>query len=155
VDVWLKVVKATDQIALRELETEDMKAVTELGDDQIKMIKFFAQDLSVERIFINPAFKKKLCLDKKLTAEEHHKLRAWWGHDDHIHVRLKCPVDSSACISQKAIPSGDGCGEDLDWWFTDEAKAADVDVSWEDLKSVYLDKVEKLPFACSFYKETF
>ena len=154
VDVWFKTIKATDQLSLKELETEDMKPMPELGDDQIKMIKLFTQDSNVERIFINPGFKKKLCLDKKLTAEEHHKLRAWWGHDDHIHVRLKCPVDSSLCISQKPIPAGDGCGEDLNWWFTDEARAADVDVSWDELKESYLNKVKQLSLECGFYKDS-
>lgn len=155
VDVWFKMPSLKDQLSLRELETEEMKPVQELGPEQVKLIQFFAQDSSVERIFINPSFKKKLCLDKKLTAEEHHKLRAWWGHDDHIHVRLKCPADGPLCISQNPIPAGDGCGEDLNWWFTEEAKVGAGEASWEDLKSVYLEKVQKLPAQCEFYRETF
>lgn len=154
VDIWFKMLSAKEELSFRELETEDMKSMESLGPDQVKLIQYFTQDNSVERIFINPAFKKKLCQDKSLTAEEHHKLRAWWGHDDHIHVRLKCPADNSQCVSQKPIPAGDGCGEDLNWWFTDEAKAGDGDSTWEDLKSVYLSKVNKLPKECEFYKNT-
>ncbi len=155
VDIWFKMPAASEQISLRVLETEDMRPVKELGEDQIKLIKYFTQDASVERIFINAAFKKKLCLDNKLTPEEHHKLRAWWGHDDHIHVRLKCPSDSPACVPQKAIPAGDGCGEDLNWWFTEDARSGGGDATWEDLKGIYLNKVKKLPEQCIFYKETF
>ncbi len=155
VDVWFKVLSGNTTISFRELETEDMKPMEELGADQIKMIKYFAQDQSVERIFINPAFKKKLCQDQKLTADEQHKLRAWWGHDDHIHVRLRCPLDSPLCISQKPIPAGDGCGEELNWWFTKEASEGSKDYNWEALKSAYLEKVKKLPKECSFYNETF
>lgn len=158
VDIWFKILTNKDQTSLRAMETEEMNPFDELGDDQLKLIKFMAKDPKVERIFINPSFKKKLCLDSgplKLTAEEQHKMRAWWGHDDHIHVRIKCPSDSPLCVSQKPIPAGDGCGDDLNWWFTDEAKAGSIDASWDDLKSTYLEKIKKLPAQCSFYYDTF
>jgi penicillin-insensitive murein endopeptidase len=158
VDIWFKMPSRKENLSLQMLETEEMNSFTELGEDQIKLIKYFAKESTVERIFINSGFKKKLCMDNsplKLTAEEHHKLRAWWGHDDHIHVRLACPVDSPQCVSQKPIPAGDGCGEDLNWWFTDEARAGAADISWEELKSIYVKKIKKLPEQCSFYEETF
>jgi len=50
------------------------------------------------------------------------KLRPWWGHDDHFHVRLRCPPGDTECQVQEPIPSGDGCGADLAWWFTEEAR---------------------------------
>ena len=50
------------------------------------------------------------------------KIRPWWGHDDHFHVRLKCPEGNSECISQSPIPEGNGCDATLDWWFSEEAK---------------------------------
>lgn len=153
VDVWFKILTDKTKPSFYVMETEEMKPIAELGSDQIKLIKFFADDSSVERIFINPAFKKTLCTSKKLTADEQHKMRAWWGHDDHIHVRLKCPADNPSCVSQNAIPAGDGCGDELNWWFSDEAK--DTDSSWTDMKNVYLDKIKKLPPQCSFYNETF
>lgn len=155
VDIWFKMPSIKETLSLRSLETEDMKPVDELGEDQIKLIQYFTRDPSVERIFINSVFKKKLCGEKKLSVEDHHKLRAWWGHDDHIHVRLKCPADSPACIAQKPIPAGDGCGEDLNWWFTEEAKSGASDVSWEELKGIYLGKIKKLPEQCSFYSSDF
>ncbi|PIP96365.1 MAG: penicillin-insensitive murein endopeptidase [Bdellovibrio sp. CG12_big_fil_rev_8_21_14_0_65_39_13] len=158
VDVWFKMPSIKEKLSLRTIETEDMKPIASLSADQIKMIQFFTRDPRVERIFINPGFKKYLCSDSavyKLSSEDHHKLRAWYGHDDHIHVRLKCPSDSPLCISQKPIPEGDGCDKNLDWWFTEEAKEGEADISWEELKKIYLSKVEKLPTQCSFYHEIF
>lgn len=156
VDIWFEVLSNKDLPNFTTLETEDMKPLKTLGEDQIKLIQFFARDSAVERIFINPSFKQKLCIGQasfKLREEDLHKLRAWWGHDDHIHVRLKCPSDSPLCISQKPIPIGDGCGEELNWWFTDEAKAQPADENWEEAKSLYLEKINKLPKECSFYQD--
>ena len=47
------------------------------------------------------------------------KVRQYWQHDYHFHVRIHCPADSPNCKPQQAVPAGDGCGKDLDWWFTD------------------------------------
>lgn len=152
VDIWFQMLNALEEPSLLSRETKDMEALTELGQEQVDLIKYFAQDSRVERIFINASFKKKLCTDSKLTFEEHRKLRAWWGHDDHIHVRLKCPKDSPSCVPQKA-PEGNGCGEELNWWFGEEAKANDKNVTWEELKKMYLEKIKKLPKECSFYSD--
>ena len=46
-------------------------------------------------------------------------MRPYWEHDYHFHVRIKCPDDSPTCKHQDPVPAGDGCGKDLDWWFTD------------------------------------
>ena len=52
-----------------------------------------------------------------------HKLLPLWGHDDHFHVRLKCPAGASSCETQTPTVSelsngGDGCDETLTWWVT-------------------------------------
>lgn len=152
VDIWFKIPDNNQAMNFQTLETEEMKSIPALEADQIKLIKYFAANELVERIFINPSFKKKLCAEKSLTFGEQRKMRAWWGHDDHIHVRIKCPSDSPNCISQKPIPDGDGCGEDLNWWFTKDATLSDKDTSFEEMKGIYLDKVSKLPSYCDFYK---
>jgi murein endopeptidase len=36
-----------------------------------------------------------------------------------IHVRLRCPGDSPECKAQAPAGGGDGCGKDLNYWFTD------------------------------------
>jgi penicillin-insensitive murein endopeptidase len=81
-----------------------------------------AMDVRVERIFVNPVLKRAVC--ERATGDRSwlHKLRPWWGHDDHFHVRLACPPDSPACTPQAPLPPGDGCSE-LAWWFDEKAQA--------------------------------
>lgn len=78
----------------------------------------------VERIFVNAAIKKALCEGAGGERQWLRKIRPWWGHDDHFHVRLACPADESACEPQEALPAGDGCDASLDWWFSEEARLA-------------------------------
>jgi penicillin-insensitive murein endopeptidase len=33
-------------------------------------------------------------------------------------VRLACPAGDTECVDQNPPPAGDGCGADLDYWFT-------------------------------------
>jgi penicillin-insensitive murein endopeptidase len=75
----------------------------------------------VARIFVNPAIKKALC-EQFPGASWLHKVRPWWGHDDHFHVRLRCPTGEWGCRDQDAPPAGDGCGVELAWWFSEEAR---------------------------------
>jgi penicillin-insensitive murein endopeptidase len=75
----------------------------------------------VARIFVHPAIKQALC-EQFPGASWLQKLRPWWGHDDHFHVRLRCPLGETACQDQDPLPAGDGCGAELAWWFTEEAR---------------------------------
>ncbi|RDH43314.1 penicillin-insensitive murein endopeptidase [Zooshikella ganghwensis] len=80
-----------------------------------------AQDGRVERIFVAPLIKKRLCTFRKNKQDDIwlRKIRPWWGHDDHFHVRLKCPSESPFCRPQKPIPAGNGCDKkSLKWWLT-------------------------------------
>ncbi|AWX13244.1 penicillin-insensitive murein endopeptidase [Mergibacter septicus] len=81
------------------------------------LLKLAATDPSVARIFINPAIKKKLCETVKEDRGWLHKIRPWFGHDAHFHVRLHCPKDAPYCEEQASIPEGDGCDATLDSWF--------------------------------------
>jgi len=86
------------------------------------MLREAAKAPGVERIFVNAAIKRHLC--QTLPPDDRDWLghvRPWWGHDAHFHVRLSCPADSPDCQKQEPVPSGDGCGASLDWWFTEEA----------------------------------
>jgi Murein endopeptidase len=82
-----------------------------------KLIKLAAEDPKVTRIFVNPAIKLKLC--ETAGADRHwlHKIRPWFGHDSHFHVRIACPQGAQYCENQAAVPAGDGCGEELYSWF--------------------------------------
>jgi penicillin-insensitive murein DD-endopeptidase len=81
---------------------------TQWSPQQGQVLRLAAGFEAVERIFVNPVIKRALC-QQSPGAPWLRKLRPWWGHDDHFHVRLRCP-------------HGDGCGADLAWWFTEEAR---------------------------------
>lgn len=80
-----------------------------------KVLKLASKSASVDRIFVNPVIKQALCKRTSGDRKWLRKLRAWWGHDEHFHVRLKCPKGSPECTPQAPLPRGDGCGE-LNWW---------------------------------------
>ncbi len=88
--------------------------------DQVAVIRAAASDPQVERIFVNAAIKKALCRASGDDRGWLAKVRPYWGHDAHMHVRLYCQPDSPDCRPQEPPPSGDGCGADLAWWFTDD-----------------------------------
>lgn len=127
VDLWINPMPAR---RLNRSEREDISAVAVVdpGPHEIdegkwtpalgRLIRRAALDPRVERIFVAPGIKKKLCE----TASDRAWLRAvrpYYGHHDHIHVRLFCPP-GTPCRAQSPPPPGDGCGKDLDWWYTAE-----------------------------------
>ena len=89
--------------------------------DQGELLRLAAQHPEVDRIFVNPAIKRELC-HSQAGSRWLGKLRPWWGHDDHLHVRLRCPPGQPQCVAQDPLPSGDSCDASLAWWFSDEAK---------------------------------
>jgi penicillin-insensitive murein endopeptidase len=84
-------------------------------------IRTAAEQPHVERVLVNAAIKKELC---QMQGDKHptwmDKVRPWYAHHDHIHVRLECPADSPNCRKQPPVPSDDGCGKGLDYWFSDK-----------------------------------
>ena len=90
------------------------------GARQVRLLKLAASDPRVERIFVHPAIKAALCHARKGApgaSDWLRRIRPWYGHDDHFHVRLACPLDSPACEAQAPVPPGDGCDATLAWWF--------------------------------------
>lgn len=81
------------------------------------LIKLAAKNSNVTRIFVNPAIKKRLCEDAGVDRNWLHKVRPWFGHRAHMHVRLRCPIGSAECLDQPLPPAGDGCGAELASWF--------------------------------------
>ena len=110
---------------------------------KISILQEATQYAEVDRIFINPAIKRELCI-KYQGKPWLRKLRPWWGHDDHFHVRLNCPTTEKECGSKEdPIPPGDGCDEKLNWWFSPEAKELNAKAPVE--KKFELPE---LPLAC-------
>ncbi len=128
-DVWLTQMPGHE---LSRSEREDMSAVNMVTDDglgvtpawgpaQAAIIKAAAQEPEIDRIFVNAAIKKALCEGGAKGAPWMSKVRAYWGHNYHFHIRIQCPAGSDSCQPQDPVPAGDGCDKSLDWWFTDEA----------------------------------
>ncbi|MBK8908739.1 MAG: penicillin-insensitive murein endopeptidase [Rhodospirillales bacterium] len=86
------------------------------------LLRTAASDPRVARIFVNPAIKQRLCQSGSGDRGWLQKIRPWWGHDSHFHVRLHCPADDRTCVDQTPPPPGDGCGDDLAWWFSEDAQ---------------------------------
>lgn len=82
---------------------------------QASLLELAAELPNVDRIFVNAYIKKALCGQGE--REWLHKIRPWYYHDDHFHMRLACPADSPDCETQEPIPAGAGCDASLDWWF--------------------------------------
>jgi penicillin-insensitive murein endopeptidase len=87
-----------------------------------EIIKIAASDKRVDRIFVNPIIKRRLCQNhpgEKWLG----RVRPWYGHDGHFHVRLKCPPESALCETQEPLNMfDDGCGSELDGWFREDGR---------------------------------
>jgi len=131
VDIWFMPMPDHE---LSKKEREDTSAINVVADDwksinpkvwtpqHIEFIKTAAEQPDVERVLVNAAIKKELC---RVEGKQHFpwmtKVRPWYGHHDHIHVRLKCPADSPNCRKQPPVPGDDGCSSAaLDYWFSDK-----------------------------------
>jgi penicillin-insensitive murein endopeptidase len=127
-DIWLTPMPDHE---LTRQEREEMSATMVVAPDRkdvdpnvwtpahSALIKAAAQEPEVDRIFVNAAIKKALCREAGNDRAWLTKVRPYWQHDYHFHVRIKCPSDSPECKGQPPVPAGDGCGKDLDWWFSD------------------------------------
>jgi penicillin-insensitive murein endopeptidase len=134
-DIWLT--PMPDRI-LTEQEREDMTAVSMLKDPfsvdpaiftvmQGKLIRRAASYPQVARIFVHPAIKKALCQMAPQIGKDRAwlaKVRPWWNHHYHFHVRLGCPPGAEGCENQKEVSGDDGCGQELVNWYAMLKKSA-------------------------------
>jgi len=88
--------------------------------DQAAILRLAAEIPAVDRIFVNPVIKRELCRSAAGDRRWLTKIVPWYGHDGHMHVRIKCPAGSPECRPQDPLPADDGCGAALAWWFTTE-----------------------------------
>ncbi len=126
VDIWLTPMPAR-QFSEKEREDTSAVLVAEAGPHEIyrdrwtsahgRLIRRAALDPRVERIFVAPGIKKELCQTAGSDRDWLRKIRPYYGHNDHFHVRLSCPPGTN-CRKQAPPPAGDGCGADLNYWFS-------------------------------------
>lgn len=130
-DIWLR---RPDRMDLSRAQRGEIGAPSVVTPDGLHvngrwtrahrlLLKAAAEDPAVARIFVNAAIKRKLCqaVPEGPGRAWLRKIRPWWGHREHFHVRLHCPASSEGCVEQAPPPAGDSCDETLAWWFTDEA----------------------------------
>jgi penicillin-insensitive murein endopeptidase len=107
--------------AVLDLKTGQFTA--SYGPNVEKLIALAVADPLVDRIFVNPRIKQQLCQRPAKQRAWVRTVRPWWGHHDHLHVRLKCPAGNEGCTAQDDVPPGDGCAE-IEWWLSAEAQKA-------------------------------
>ncbi len=107
--------------AHRVVEPKTQEYTEYWADEVPEMIFAAAKDRRVARVLVNPLIKKRLCEEHGDRTALLRKIRPWYGHADHMHVRLTCPKASKHCVGQAKVPPGDGC-DDLDWWLGPKAK---------------------------------
>ncbi|MBL8883001.1 MAG: penicillin-insensitive murein endopeptidase [Hyphomicrobium sp.] len=91
----------------------DPKVFTER---QVRLIKRAASFPQVERVLVHPAIKKALCEAAGSDRGWLGKVRPYYGHYYHMHIRIGCPSDSVGCVPQRPTTGQDGCGKEVDDW---------------------------------------
>lgn len=129
IDIWFRPGEAEPLSAERR---EGMMSVSMVAPDRrgvnarwtpahTAVLRAAAEDGAVARIFVNAAIKAHLCETAAPPRDWLRKVRPWWAHHAHFHVRLACPDGAMGCVDQAPPPPGEGCDAALDWWFSDEA----------------------------------
>jgi penicillin-insensitive murein endopeptidase len=129
VDIWF--MPKPDRELTRE-ERETISATNLVADDwkhlnpktwtpqHVDFIRVAAEAPEVERVLVNAVIKKEICRVAKGKSWLA-KVRPFYGHHDHIHVRLRCPADSPNCKKQPPVSGDDDCDDkDLAYWFSDK-----------------------------------
>jgi penicillin-insensitive murein endopeptidase len=86
-----------------------------------RLIRRAASYSEVARIFVHPPIKAELCRWARGDRSWLAKVRPYYGHNYHFHIRIACPKDSPGCKDQ-ATPrpaDGTGCGDELAYWMSD------------------------------------
>jgi len=157
-DIWFKPMPARGlSLAARENIGNDsvLKSKAQAVDPKkwspalTKLLKLAAEAPESERIFVNPAIKSYLCDNVEGDKAWLSKIRPYWGHYEHFHVRLKCPDKAKDCRPQAPLPKGNGCDSSLSWWFTAAARNPETPSSALTLKSRSGKKAKARPLMVS------
>lgn len=122
-DIWML---PPNRLNLSTVEREDMSSISmrrangafvnsSWTPQHEAILKAAASDPRVARIFLFPGAKVEMCKNATGDRSWLRKIRPWWGHHYHFHVRLNCPAGAAGCEDQAAPPPGDGCAEAQGW----------------------------------------
>jgi len=125
-DIWMLPPRRLD---LSRQEREDLSSIRmdrssgayvngDWSAQHMAILRDAASDPRVNRIFVFAGAKVAMCDAETGDRTWLNKIRPWYGHNYHFHVRLNCPAGARGCEPQAAIPPGDGC-EDARQWVRD------------------------------------
>lgn len=123
VDLWML---PPDRLNLSRQEREDLSSITmqrERGaytnsswtEQHMQLLRAAASDDRTARIFVFPGAKVAMCNWATGDRAWLNKVRPWYGHHYHFHVRLSCPPGDRGCEDQTPPPPGDGCADAQSW----------------------------------------
>lgn len=153
VDIWMQTVPKQQSVnPYRDMKTIVNKASGHLIGQRIAAptrdaLYFSATYPRTARIFVNPVVKYHLCQTENDTSWLR-KLRPWWGHDEHFHVRLSCPDNATSCRNQRPIPAGDGCNSGLLNWVNEQSDLITRPVKPKPIKKAKKRPPKILPEQC-------
>ncbi|EET46650.1 penicillin-insensitive murein endopeptidase [Thalassobium sp. R2A62] len=125
-DIWMLPPK---RLNLSRTERENLSSISlrrsagaytndNWSQQHMNILREAASDPRVARIFVFPGAKVAMCNTATGDRSWLRKIRPWWGHHYHFHVRLNCPAGDRGCENQAPPPAGDGCA-DADRWVRD------------------------------------
>ncbi len=123
IDIWML---PPDRLNLSATERENLSSISmrrasgaftnaSWTPQHEAIIKAAASDPRTARIFVFPGAKVEMCKNATGDRSWLNKIRPWWGHHYHFHVRLKCPAGATGCENQAPPPAGDGCADAQTW----------------------------------------
>ena len=131
VDIWMLPPESLslsrerrEEISSISVRTEDQRDVNgNWSDSHMRILKAAASDPRVDRIFVAAAAKVRMCSLAGGDRMWLQRIRPYYGHNYHFHVRLKCPEGAADCVTQtptvaELSKGGDGCDDTLQWWVT-------------------------------------
>ena len=133
-DIWLTPMPSR-RLTMKERETISAVLMTKdrrhinparFTERHARLIRRAALQPEVQRIFVHPPIKKYLCDWSRQRGEKNRcwlaKVRPYYGHNYHFHVRLRCPKGARSCKNQgdPHPRDGTGCGQELAYWYSDK-----------------------------------
>ena len=123
IDIWML---PPDRLNLTALERENISSISmrraggaftndRWTPQHEALLKAAASDPRTARIFVFPGAKVAMCNSATGDRSWLNKIRPWWGHHYHFHVRLNCPAGDTNCTNQPPPPPGDGCDDAQGW----------------------------------------
>jgi len=123
VDIWMRPPQRLD---LSRAERESLSSISlrrargaytnaNWSRQHFEILRAAARDPRSARIFVFPGAKVAMCDMETGDRRWLRKIRPWFGHHYHFHVRLKCPAGAPGCVAQDAPPPGDGCAAARQW----------------------------------------